>query len=115
MLFVNFEQMRREQEAQEVVEEEAKEAEKSRMRRILFTPVDELELSVRAHNCLKAANIKSLAELVSLNEQDLLKFRNFGRKSLTELAEIVRVHGLVFGMNIEKYVKEEAKAAESEA
>jgi DNA-directed RNA polymerase subunit alpha len=53
--------------------------------------------------------------LVSLNEQDLLKFRNFGRKSLTELAEIVRVHGLVFGMNIEKYVKEEAKAAESEA
>lgn len=115
MLFVNFEQMRREQEAQEVVEEEAKEAEKTRMRRILFTPVDELELSVRAHNCLKAANIKSLAELVSLNEQDLLKFRNFGRKSLTELAEIVRVHGLVFGMNIEKYVKEEAKTADSEA
>jgi DNA-directed RNA polymerase subunit alpha len=53
--------------------------------------------------------------LVSLNEQDLLKFRNFGRKSLTELAEIVRVHGLVFGMNIEKYVKEEAKTADSEA
>jgi DNA-directed RNA polymerase subunit alpha len=114
MLFVNFEQMRREMEAQEVVEEEAKEAEKSRMRRILFTPVDELELSVRAHNCLKAANIKTLAELVSLNEQDLLKFRNFGRKSLSELADIVRVHGLAFGMNIDKYVQEQ-KAAESEA
>jgi DNA-directed RNA polymerase subunit alpha len=114
MLFVNFEQMRREMEAQEVVEEEAKEAEKSRMRRILFTPVDELELSVRAHNCLKAANIKTLAELVSLNEQDLLKFRNFGRKSLSELADIVRIHGLAFGMNIEKYVQEQ-KAAESEA
>jgi len=114
MLFVNFEQMRREMEAQEVVEEEAKEAEKARMRRILFTPVDELELSVRAHNCLKAANIKTLAELVSLNEQDLLKFRNFGRKSLSELADIVRVHGLAFGMNIDKYVQEQ-KAAESEA
>lgn len=114
MLFVNFEQMRREMEAQEVVEEEAKEAEKSRMRRILFTPVDELELSVRAHNCLKAANIKTLAELVSLNEQDLLKFRNFGRKSLSELADIVRIHGLAFGMNIDKYVQEQ-KAAESEA
>jgi DNA-directed RNA polymerase subunit alpha len=115
MLFVNFEQMRREQEAQEVVEEEAKEAERSRMRRILFTPVDELELSVRAHNCLKAANIKNLAELVALNEQDLLKFRNFGRKSLAELSEIVRVHGLVFGMNTEKYLKEEPKPVETES
>ena len=110
LLFINFDEIKREQQQVEVVEEEAKEVEKTRIRRILLTPVDELELSVRAHNCLKAANIKNLAELVALNEQDLLKFRNFGRKSLTELSEVVRDNGLVFGMNVEKYIKEEPKA-----
>ncbi|MFN8360961.1 MAG: DNA-directed RNA polymerase subunit alpha [Candidatus Kapaibacterium sp.] len=110
LLFINFDEIKREQQQVEVVEEEAKEVEKTRIRRILLTPVDELELSVRAHNCLKAANIKNLAELVALNEQDLLKFRNFGRKSLTELSEVVRDNGLVFGMNVEKYIKDEPKA-----
>ncbi len=114
LLFINFDEIKREQQQTEVVEEEAKEAEKTRIRRILLTPVDELELSVRAHNCLKAANIKTLAELVMLSEQDLLKFRNFGRKSLTELTEVVRNNNLVFGMNVEKYIKDEPKTVEAE-
>jgi len=64
-------------------------------------------LSVRAHNCLKAANIKSLSELVQLQESELLKFRNFGRKSLAELTEVVHQYGLEFGMNIDRFTKEE--------
>ncbi len=87
-------------------EEEARIQERNRIRRILFQPVEELELSVRAHNCLKAANIGTLAELVQLTEQDLLKFRNFGRKSLNEMADIVKENGLQFGMNIEDYRQE---------
>jgi len=87
-------------------EEEARLQERNRIRRILFQPVEELELSVRAHNCLKAANIGTLAELVQLTEQDLLKFRNFGRKSLNEMADIVKENGLHFGMNIEDYREE---------
>lgn len=81
--------------------------ERARVRRILLQPVDELELSVRAHNCLKAANIKSLADLVGLQETDLLKFRNFGRKSLSELAEVVVQNGLHFGMNVDEYLRDE--------
>ena len=81
--------------------------ERTRIRRILLQPVDELELSVRAHNCLKAANIKSLADLVGLQETDLLKFRNFGRKSLSELAEVVVQNGLHFGMNVDEYLRDD--------
>ncbi|MBU3679676.1 MAG: DNA-directed RNA polymerase subunit alpha [Candidatus Kapabacteria bacterium] len=81
--------------------------ERARIRRILLQPVDELELSVRAHNCLKAANIKSLADLVGLQETDLLKFRNFGRKSLSELAEVVVQNGLQFGMNVDEYLRDD--------
>ncbi|HRP01217.1 MAG TPA: DNA-directed RNA polymerase subunit alpha [Candidatus Kapabacteria bacterium] len=88
-------------------EDEAKNAEKNRIRKILLTPVDELELSVRAHNCLKIANIKTLSELVMLEEAELLKFRNFGRKSLTELQEVVASYGLDFGMNVDLYIKED--------
>ncbi len=106
-LFISFEETEEEPVHADVAEEEVKEAERTRLRKILLTPVDELELSVRAHNCLKAANIKSLAELVSLQEQELLKFRNFGRKSLAELSEVVHLFGLEFGMNIEKFLKEE--------
>lgn len=94
-------------------EEEAKSAEFQKVRRLLEMPVDDLELSVRAHNCLKAANIKTVAELVILNEVDLLKFRNFGRKSLSELTETVKSMGLVFGMNVEKYLKDTPKQAEA--
>ncbi len=107
--FINFDQFEEEQQQQELEEEEVKAAERNRLRKILLTPVDELELSVRAHNCLKAAAIKTLAELVQLQEQELLKFRNFGRKSLAELADVVQQYGLEFGMSVEQYLKEEPK------
>ncbi len=109
--FINFNAVEEEIPQVETAEEEVKLAEKNKLRKILLTPVDELELSVRAHNCLKAANIKTLGELVQLQESELLKFRNFGRKSLSELAEVVRLCGLEFGMNVEEYLKEEPKNA----
>jgi len=73
------------------------------MRKILKTPLSDLDLSVRAYNCLKAAEIRTLGELVSFHIEDLLKFRNFGKKSLTELEEFVREKGLNFGMDVAKY------------
>ena len=73
------------------------------MRKILKTPLADLDLSVRAYNCLKAAEIKTLGELVSYHIEDLLKFRNFGKKSLSELEEFVREKGLNFGMDVAKY------------
>lgn len=112
--FINFEEFEEEQQQQEMVEEEVKVAERNRLRKILTTPVEELELSVRAHNCLKAANIKTLAELVSLHESELLKFRNFGRKSLAELGEVVTNFGLEFGMNVEHYLKEDTKTEQTD-
>ncbi len=112
--FINFDQFQEEQQQHEIVEEEVKAAERNRIKKILLTPVDELELSVRAHNCLKAANIKTLAELVQLQEPELLKFRNFGRKSLQELTEVVHVQGLEFGMNIEQYLKDDGKNTSNE-
>jgi len=92
-----------------VVEDEAKIAEKNRIRAILLTPVEQLELSVRAHNCLKTAHIKNIAELVQLQEQELLKFRNFGKKSLNELNDLIQMHSLSFGMNVDQYLKEDIK------
>lgn len=77
------------------------------MRKLLKTPLSELDLSVRAYNCLKAADIKSLGDLVSYNIADLLKFRNFGKKSLTELEELVAEKNLSFGMDVVKYRLEE--------
>jgi DNA-directed RNA polymerase subunit alpha len=100
-LFINF---GIEPEAEKAETEQ--EAEMSRLRKVLRTSVDELELSVRSHNCLRSANIKTLADLVRRSESELLKFRNFGRKSLAELSEIVDQHGLTFGMDVEKYLKE---------
>ena len=73
------------------------------MRKILKTPLADLDLSVRAYNCLKAAEIKTLGELVNYHIDDLLKFRNFGKKSLSELEEFVRDRGLHFGMDVSKY------------
>ncbi|GAB4404634.1 MAG: DNA-directed RNA polymerase subunit alpha [Bacteroidia bacterium] len=73
------------------------------MRKLLKTPLSELDLSVRAYNCLKAADIKTLGDLVSYNIADLLKFRNFGKKSLTELEELVADKNLSFGMEVLKY------------
>ena len=84
-----------------------KDSEFARIRKILQMNVDELELSVRSHNCLRAANIKTIADLVRRDEPELLKFRNFGRKSLAELSEIIEQFGLTFGMDVDKYLVEE--------
>ena len=73
------------------------------MRQLLKTKLVDMDLSVRALNCLKAADIDSLGDLVSFNKNDLLKFRNFGKKSLTELEDLVENKGLSFGMNVAKY------------
>jgi DNA-directed RNA polymerase subunit alpha len=100
-LFINFDM---EPEAEQ--EASAQDAEFERVRKVLLTPVDELELSVRSHNCLRAANIKTIADLVSKDEAELLKFRNFGRKSLAELSEIIEAEKLAFGMDVTKYLKE---------
>jgi DNA-directed RNA polymerase subunit alpha len=89
--------------------EEIKLAEKNRIKNILLTPIADLELSVRSHNCLQSANITNIAELVQLHENELLKFRNFGRKSLNELMNFVQLHSLTFGMNVEQYLKEDIK------
>lgn len=72
-------------------------------RQLLKTKLVDLDLSVRALNCLKAADVETLGDLVQFNKNDLLKFRNFGKKSLTELEELVKTKGLEFGMNIAKY------------
>ncbi|GIV53581.1 MAG: DNA-directed RNA polymerase subunit alpha [Candidatus Kapaibacterium sp.] len=78
------------------------------IRDLLLKSVDELELSVRAHNCLRAANIKTIGDLVRYREQELLRFRNFGRKTLAEVAEIVQSFNLEFGMDVDKYLQESA-------
>lgn len=98
-LFINFDT---EPEAEKV--ESEMDAEFARIRKVLLTPVDELELSVRSHNCLRAANIKTIADLVRRDEAELLKFRNFGRKSLAELSEIIQAEKLTFGMDVTKYI-----------
>jgi DNA-directed RNA polymerase subunit alpha len=73
------------------------------MRQLLKTKLVDLDLSVRALNCLKAADVETLGDLVSYAKSDLLKFRNFGKKSLTELEDLVDNKGLTFGMNVAKY------------
>ncbi|MEC7858672.1 MAG: DNA-directed RNA polymerase subunit alpha [Bacteroidota bacterium] len=82
----------------EVVDEEL-----LHMRKLLKTSLNDLDLSVRAYNCLKAADIKTLGDLVSIEISDMMKFRNFGKKSLTELEELVDNKGLNFGMDLAKY------------
>jgi DNA-directed RNA polymerase subunit alpha len=74
-----------------------------RMRQLLKTKLADMDLSVRALNCLKAAEVETLGELVGYTKQDLMKFRNFGKKSLTELDELVESKGLSFGMDVSKY------------
>jgi len=92
------------------VEEEAVEDEETlRVRQLLQTRVDELELSVRSSNCLRAANIQSLADLVRKTESEMLKYRNFGRKSLTELTNILDELGLSFGMDVDKFMEPKKK------
>jgi DNA-directed RNA polymerase subunit alpha len=88
-------------------EEEAVDEEMLHMRKILKTQLSDMDLSVRAYNCLKAADIRSLGDLVQLDLQDMMKFRNFGKKSLTELENLVEEKGLTFGMDLSKYKLEE--------
>ena len=73
------------------------------MRQLLKSKLVDLDLSVRALNCLKAADVETLGELVKFNRNDLLKFRNFGKKSLTELDDLLIQLNLSFGMYISKY------------
>ncbi len=89
--------------------EETKEVDEEilHMRKILKTELVDLDLSVRALNCLKAADIRTLAELVSYDVADMLKFRNFGKKSLTEIQDLVKSKGLTFGMNLSKFKLDE--------
>jgi len=98
-LFITFDVDTEEEEVPEVDEEVM------RIRKLINMSVDELELSVRSHNCLMAADIKTIGDLVRRDEQEMLKFRNFGRKSLTELNKILEEKGLQFGMDIDKYLK----------
>jgi len=73
------------------------------MRKLLKTPLADLDLSVRAYNCLKSADVRTLGDLVNLDIADMMKFRNFGKKSLTELEQLVAEKGLHFGMDLSKY------------
>lgn len=90
-------------EADEIAQTEAYDEESLHMRQLLKTKLIDLDLSVRALNCLKAAEVDTLGDLVSYNKNDLMKFRNFGKKSLTELEELVQTKGLNFGMDLTKY------------
>jgi DNA-directed RNA polymerase subunit alpha len=77
------------------------------MRKLLKTALNDLDLSVRAYNCLKAADVKTLGDLVQLEISDMMKFRNFGKKSLAELEQLVADKNLTFGMDVSKYKLEE--------
>ena len=101
-LFISFDVEHVEEEEVSQIDEEA-----LRIRKLLKMSVEELELSVRSYNCLKAADIQSIGDLVRRDEQEMLKFRNFGRKSLQELSKILEEKGLHFGMDVDRYLKGE--------
>lgn len=90
-------------ESDELERTETYDEESLHMRQLLKTKLVDMDLSVRALNCLKAAEVDTLGDLVSFNKNDLMKFRNFGKKSLTELEELVLNKGLNFGMDLSKY------------
>jgi len=90
-------------ESDEIAQTETYDEESLHMRQLLKTKLIDMDLSVRALNCLKAAEVETLGDLVSYNKNDLMKFRNFGKKSLTELEELVVLKGLTFGMDLTKY------------
>jgi DNA-directed RNA polymerase subunit alpha len=103
-LFITFE---------EPIEEEVEEhedADVSRIRKLLDKSVDELELSVRSSNCLRAAEIKTIVDLVQKTEPEMLKFRNFGRKSLKEIQDILGEMGLHFGMDLSRFLEPKTPA-----
>jgi len=97
MTFMAFEEEPEEETVPEIEEESL------RIHELLRMPVDELELSVRSANCLHASNIRVIGDLVQKSESEMLKYRNFGRKSLSELADILHEMGLHFGMDISSY------------
>jgi len=101
--FMLFSDERISLELEERVEVEEFDETSLHMRQLLKTKLSDMDLSVRALNCLKAADIETLGELVSYNKNDLLKFRNFGKKSLTELEDLVENKNLTFGMDVSKY------------
>ncbi len=103
-LFIHFEEP-----IEEEVEEEVDE-ERQRVRRLLERSVEELELSVRSSNCLRAAEIKSIGDLVQKSEPEMLKYRNFGRKSLKEIQDILSEMGLHFAMDISPYYENRSPA-----
>jgi DNA-directed RNA polymerase subunit alpha len=90
-------------EADEIAQTETYDEESLHMRQLLKTKLIDMDLSVRALNCLKAAEVETLGDLVSYHKSDLMKFRNFGKKSLTELTELVDAKNLSFGMDLAKY------------
>ncbi len=94
-------------ETQERGEPEQVDEELLHMRKLLKSSLNDLDLSVRAYNCLKAADVRTLGDLVSLEISDMMKFRNFGKKSLAELEQLVADKGLTFGMDLSKYKLEE--------
>jgi DNA-directed RNA polymerase subunit alpha len=98
MIFINFD------EEPEIVEEEEYDEDFERMRELLGRSVDELELSVRSSNCLTSANIRTIGELVQKTEGEMLKQRNFGRKSLKEIQEIIQGMNLTFGMDVSRWI-----------
>jgi DNA-directed RNA polymerase subunit alpha len=102
-VFVNFEG------ELEPVEESVKDEKIEKLRQLLKMRVDELELSVRSANCLRTGNIHTLADLVRIQESNMLKYKNFGRKSLIELNQILANLGLSFGMDVDKIMGQEAK------
>jgi DNA-directed RNA polymerase subunit alpha len=87
----------KEEKKEDVVDEQM-----LQLRKVLKTPLEDLDLSVRAFNCLKAAKINSLSELVQYEQEDLMKFRNFGQKSLSEIEQVLGERGLHFGMDLSK-------------
>ncbi len=101
--FMLFSEERITMEADEIAQTEIYDEESLHMRQLLKTKLMELDLSVRALNCLKAAEVDTLGDLVSYHKSDLMKFRNFGKKSLTELSELVDQKNLSFGMDLSKY------------
>jgi DNA-directed RNA polymerase subunit alpha len=98
-LFINFDIKQEREGDEEDIDEET-----LHIRKLLRKPVEELELSVRSANCLKEARIRTIADLVRREEPEMLKFKNFGRKSLVELTEILKTKGLHFGMDVDRYL-----------
>ena len=99
-MFINFDEAPIDAQEVEVDEEQ------ERMVELLSRNVEELELSVRSANCLKSGHIKTLFDLVTKTEQEMLKFRNFGRKSLNEISEILEGMDLAFGMSFDAEIAE---------